>query len=330
MTKKKSSQQPAQAQALNQLTLWFEPEDDHSFLVDFYDLAPKFVYGKKQYGEGGTLQPLERTFTLDGVKYRTFLVPTKVKARKGKNKGKYVDCFPGKRERIVEDVLRKFAADGKTYKEGGQVGVIFTLYELREELKRTGHSFSFYEVIDSLFILCRSSLELYKINGPKTEQLYADTLFSRMSAATEEEWEGTGRKTGFVVFFHSIVKTAIFELTHRRYHYEKCIRYKQEIAVYLHKRLSLRWLQASIIKPYEIRLSQIVEGCGLSDIMVLKDHHQKARKALDELIESKVLLKWEYTLKYGDYLYKLIPHIEFVHEMKRSNQLYQQMRKELG
>lgn len=318
-----------------QLTLWSDPDDKAtSWLVDIYDMAPRFVFGRHRRDPSGALDPVERSFSIDKRKFRIQIDPAKVRALKTtKNweKGDWIDALPGKRERVIEDVLRRFAVDGRTYQgPNGELGVIFKLYDLRCELERLGHAYSYAEIKQGLDVLCKVSLTTFEIFSTGKEQEIIDRLLERRAGATEEGWVGLGHRTAFIVFFNEYVKKAALELTYRSVNYDKIMSYRREISVYLHKRMSLRFLQASLLEQFSILLTTVIAGCGLNTETALKDQNKQMKLSLDEMKSAEVLLKWDVVKKDHDYLYVLTPHPSFVAEMKQSNRLAKEMRAEIG
>ena len=332
MSKKNDVVKKDQSQhTVEQLTLWFDPNDrSKSWLVDVYDIAPRFVFGKKNRSPEGMLDPVERDFEVDGRKFRIQIRPIRIralKASKSWKKGQWIDALPGKRERVIEDVLRRFACDEKTYRgPNGELGVIFRLVDLYEELRRLGHNYTYTEIVQSLDILTASAVKTVEYLSDGREIMLTDKLCTRMAGATEEDWAETGRKTGFIVYFNEFIKEAALALSYRRANYDRIMSYKREISVYLHKRMSIRFIQASMLEKYTIGLLTIVKGCGLADETALRDHHQQVKLALNEMKEKNTLLDWDMEKKQGNYLYQLTPHVTFVREMKNANKLAQQMR----
>ena len=65
-------------------------------------------------------------------------------------------------EELVEEALRKLAIDqyaGFFDKPTFRSGVAFTIYQVREELKKHGHTHSYQEIVLALNILSKSVIE---------------------------------------------------------------------------------------------------------------------------------------------------------------------------
>src|SRR4051812_16797194 len=119
--------------------------------IALWDVAPRWVF---RHGEslrdGEYLKTIKRTFVYSGKVYSIALKPARIE-----RDGKEIEQYPGEREQLVEEVIRRIAVlrNRLTYNGQDEVGVTFSLYEVRKELERTGHSFSFYEILEALNIL---------------------------------------------------------------------------------------------------------------------------------------------------------------------------------
>lgn len=309
--------------AVPQLSLFsFLPENiSFSNTIELYDAIPRIVPDKRSKS-AVSLTPIEQKFNHRGKDYKITITPAKIKNKDGK----WIEILPGQREGFVEEALRRFATESKGVAVGDQLGVAFTFYELREELKRTGHTYNYMELREALDVLTSCNMRLVLVLDEGKEELYSESLFGRMAGKTEEGWtREDGKKTAFIVFFNSLVKKSIMELTFRRYNYEICMSYKSVVSRYLHKRMSHNYTQASILNPYNIKLSSIISGSGIKKYARLSDNHKLVAKALEEMKDKMVLMNWKYEKKEQDYLYILTPSPNFANEMKVSNQRYTNM-----
>ena len=86
------------------------------------------------------------------VMVSTFGSPARVEDLDGVTREYYASA----NEELVEDALRKIATEqqsGYFDKRNYRSGVVFTLYALREELRRRGHARSYQEIVLALNIL---------------------------------------------------------------------------------------------------------------------------------------------------------------------------------
>ena len=94
------------------------------------------------------------------MKYKIEIAPAVIKDRDGVNRYYY----PSKREELVEDALRRFV----TAKQGvflRRAGVTFSLYQLQEELRKNGHSYSKTQIKDALLICAKNSITVTSEDG---------------------------------------------------------------------------------------------------------------------------------------------------------------------
>ena len=124
----------------------FLPEDDpdekFSNTIEFYDAIPKYFSNPRlmesMRKDGIYLPRLERDFQHRGETYKVTIRPARLAGRDGMDK----EYYPGPREELVEEALRKLACErlNGVYLDD-QAGVQFTIYELHKELRSRGHGF---------------------------------------------------------------------------------------------------------------------------------------------------------------------------------------------
>lgn len=308
-----------------QLTLFemlLPNEREFSNTVELYDFIPKYHWGKVQRINDKFLDSLEREFECRGVKYKVKIRPASVEDRNGIERYYY----PSKREELVEDALRKFVAEGQGVFLDEQAGVTFSLYQLQEELKRNGHSYSKDQIKDALLICARTNMTVTSENGAS---VLVSNLFETLGLQTRDDWKDQGNKSRAFVRFNSLVTKSITSRTFRQLNYEKVMSYKNVIARQLHKRMSHNYLQASIANPYHFLLSTIIRDFGLTQYTQLRDNLRDVQIALDEMVEKKVLLSYKAEkvlenskrAKLLDTKFILLPDPSFVNEIIGANRL---------
>lgn len=334
---KKSSREeilvPAKAKKLKdydsskpiQLTLFemvLPSEREFSNTVELYDFIPKYHWGKVQRINNKFLDSLEREFECRGVKYKVKIRPASVEDRNGAERYYY----PSKREELVEDALRKFVAEGQGIFLDEQAGVTFSLYQLQEELKRNGHSYSKDQIKDALLICARTNITVTNENGTS---VLVSNLFETLGLQTREDWKDQDNRTRAFVRFNSLVTKSITSRSFRQLNYEKVMSYKNVIARQLHKRMSHHYVQASIANPYHFLLSTLIRDFGLTQYAQLRDNLRDVQIALDEMIEKRVLLSYKVEkvlesskrAKLLDAKFVLLPDPSFTSEIIGANKL---------
>jgi hypothetical protein len=238
------------------------------------------------------------------------------------------DYYPSANEELIEDALRKIAAEQLNAffdKPNYRSGVVFTLHMLREELKRRGHTRSYQEIVLSLKILARSSIEILSKDGKDGEGFTISGYFSGLSAVSRNKLV-EDPQAKWVVQFHPLVTQAIDALTYRQFNYAQMMSHRTQLARWLHKQLSLKFTFASLITSFEIRYSTIKRDSAL-----LEGYKQERQAvvaldaAWDELKASRVLAQVTKSEirgsrgKLEDVVYTLAASLDFVAEMKAAN-----------
>jgi hypothetical protein len=313
-----------------QLTLFemlLPQERNLSNTIELYDFIPKYHWGKVERIGGEFLRALEREFECRGQKYKVKIRPASIEDKDGVERYYY----PSKREEIVEDALRKFITEGQGIFLDDAAGVTFSLYQLQEELKRNGHSYSKQEIKDALLICARTNITVTTDDG---STVLVSNIFETLGLQTRESWKGSGEKTRAFVRFNALVSKSIKSRTFRQINYEKVMSYKTVVARQLHKRMSHHYIQASISQPYHILLSTIIRDFGLTPYARLRDNLRDVQLALDEMQEKDVLLSYKVSKvlenskrnKLLDAKFTLIPNPLFVGEVTRANKRHAQIK----
>lgn len=264
----------------------------YSRTIELYDFIPKYHWGKAEREKmlkstKEVLPNLEREFECRGKKYSLMLTPASIKGKDGITR----DYYPGPREEAVEDALRKIACEERrsTFLDD-RAGVVFTLHELQQELKRTGHSYSKDQIKEALQICKRTNLIVMSADGASVLE---SNIFETLGLATFEDWKTKGSNAKCFVRFNALVTRAIQQFDIRRFNYEKAWAYKSVIARQLHKRLSHHYTQASGNNNYSIKLTTLIRDFGLTRYAELTKNLRDVKKALEEMKEKDVLDKYQ-------------------------------------
>ena len=318
--KKLDEYELSRPEQLDLFELVLPAEKKYSNTIELYDFMPKYHWGKVERVEGYFLHPLRREFECRGVRYQLRMAPASVDDKDGVAR----DYFPGKREELVEDALRKLASEGQAVFLDDEVSVTFTLYQLQQELKKTGHSYSLAELKEALLVCAGTNISVTNENG---SSVLVGNMFETLGLQSRENWQGAGKKTKAFVRFNSLVTKGIRYGLFRRFNYEKSMGYKSVIARQLHKRMAHHYTQASITQPYHILLTTIIRDFGLTGYERLSHNLRDVLLALDEMVEKSVVLSYkvEKTLD-ADLRNKLVeakliltPHPYFVSEVMQAN-----------
>jgi len=286
-------------------------DKNFSNTIEIYDLVGKYVYNKKckTLKQATAKQThLIRHTVVNGLSIKVTLTAASMEN---------AFVFPGAREEIVEDVLRKLATERRSnaYQDAAKqkfVGLNFTLYEVFNELKRIGKTYSYTEIKEALLVMHKSNLS---IESEDKALLLSSTL---LPILTIKE-----RNKSFVCF-HPMISDSIETLTYRRYNYLKSFEFKSHYTRQFYKRLCHRWIQASPTKPYNIKLSTLVES-NKNASSVAKDKNLYI-KCLNELVATDILSHYKAeTKKEGrkiiDWLFILYASETFTQQIRSNNKV---------
>jgi hypothetical protein len=304
-----------------QLFEFLQPDERrYSNTVELYDFMPKYHWGKTERINGKFLETLEREFVCRGEKYKIEVAPAVIKDRDGVKRYYY----PSKREELVEDALRRFATAKQGVFLDDRASVTFTLYQLQQELKRNGHSYSKDQIKDALLICARTNITVTTEDGTT---VLTSSLFETLGLKTREDWKGTGEKSKAFVRFNSLVTESIKSGAYRQLDYEKAMSYTSVIARQLHKRMSHHYTFASLSQPFNLNLSTILRDFGLAEYERPSLNLRQVIKALDEMKAKDVLLSYKIDKTHDqqsrnkliDAKFTFTPHPHFINEIKKAN-----------
>jgi hypothetical protein len=283
----------------------------------------------KDRTEQGTLKLLKREFNYRGKKFRAIIQPARIEITVD---GKLVemDYYPSANEELVEDALRKLSTDqhqGYFDRDDYRSGTVFTLYGLREELKRRNHTRSYQEITLSLKILAKSNIEIVDLENAATGEGFAvSNYLPSMVGVTRKEWlsEPTMK---WVVQFHPLVTQSIDQLTYRQFNYHQMMSRSTQLARWIHKQLALKFTFATYGRTFDMNFSTIKRDSALL-AGYSEDSNRQAVAAVDAAFDElmpHVLMDYVKKVERGsrnkilDVVYSLTPSREFIKEMKAAN-----------
>lgn len=139
--------------------------------------------------------------------------------------GKEKYLYPGASEELIEDALRKLAADQQGFfdKPNFRSGVVFSLYALREEMKRRGHTRSYQETSLSLDIMLGSISDIKCRDAQGKEiRIRSPYLPSVVTVSRRQLKDDPDAK--WVAHFHPLVTGSIDKVTYRQFNYDLMMR----------------------------------------------------------------------------------------------------------
>lgn len=313
-----------------------DEKDRLSNTVELWDSIPKYSISQqamnKMRTKEGLLPRLEKEFKYRDQEYKVRITAAIIDTEDGKEKAYY----PSSNEELIEDALRKIAAEqykGFFDKPEYISGVIFSLHLLRNELKRRGHTRSFQEIIKSLQIISGSLIEILLPNSKgfsRTNYLPSLTAVSRQKLSEDP-------KAKWVAQFHPLITKSIDNISYRQYNYHQMMSHSTQLARWMHKRLSHSYINASCSTPYITWLSTISRDSGLLEYKRPHDIVRKFELSLDELKQNNVLHSFSRLddirgkrNKILDTKYSLSPHPDFVKDIKAANKRQNQVNDDIS
>jgi len=317
-----------------------QPKGRFSSSMELYDALPKYYWGKQSRGK--SLPSLRRHCRFRGHDLMIVIKPARLfNARTGEE----YEAYAGKKEELVEDVLRKLAAEGRGMMLTDGLAATYSYYAIQQELARVGHKYSIAQIKEAIEICAGSQIQIIGEIGDE-EFSRMSPMFKEVSQRSKSDWEKKGRDSVAMVQFHSLVTRSVQDLSFRQLDYETCMGYLDNLARQLHKRLSHFYTFASAGKPYEIGVRRIFEDCGMSVNAVVGKSYHRLCQALDEMcpqrdtggkyivdeqgnhVGNRVVLRYEIARKvpdpanprkHYDIIVRIFPHPEFTSQMKLNN-----------
>ena len=225
----------------------------------------------------------------------------------------------------MEEALRKLAIQsqvGYFDKPNYRSGVLFSLHELRQELKERGHARSLQECVHALNVMAHSILTI-KPHAEGEAQITASCLPSLVAVSRAKL--RTDPKSKWQVQFHPLVTASIDRLDYRQHNYQLAMSLTSQLARWLNKQLVLKYTAANIMNPFEMRYSTIHRDSHLLKYARPRDAIADLDRAFIELKGRDVLMavgREDVTGLRGkimDVIFTLTPSIRFVAEVKAAN-----------
>lgn len=263
--------------------------DKYSNTIEMYDSMPKYHFGGAEREKGKTTEALpviSRDFIYREKAFKIDISPAAIVDEKS---GKTISYYPSQREELVEDVIRKIAANKR--KRGiyldDDMAARFTLYEVEQELRKMGHGYSKSQIKQAIEVCNKSIIEITSKEGNQVSQTSA--LFPFVAKETKE----MGGQERMIVMFHPLVTKSVDAGTYRTINYDRLMKLKKQLARWLHKHISHVFTQASDKNPYKINLSTIVTNSGMKSYEKISHTILQVKKALDELIKCRTVERYE-------------------------------------
>jgi hypothetical protein len=262
--------------------------DQLSNAIDLWDNVPRYSVSRKAMDQtridGLFLKKHQADFQYKGRTFTRTLTPALVQDLDSVDRYYYASA----NEELIEDALRKIATDqqrGYFDKPNHRSGVVFTLYMLRQELKRRGHARSYQEIILGLNIMSGSVVEIAERDEQGREQILIRSTYLPLLAAVSRGRLREDPKAKWMVQFHPLVTASIDQVTYRQFNYHLMMSHNTQLARWLHKQLALKYTFASLADSFEMRYSTVKRDSGLLE------NYTRSRAAVDALHQAFIELQ---------------------------------------
>lgn len=300
-----------------------EENDRLSNTIELWDAVPKYFVdrteqNKLRHRTEQTLPVLQREFEHGSKAFRVAIYPARIETDDG-----FREYYPGVREELIEDALRKIAArQDQGFFTQTRSGCIFSLHGLRKELAARGHTMSYQQVYESLSILNAACVDLF---GADRKRMFKASILPLL-AGVDRAYLDMDPKAKWFCDFYPLVTYAMECLAYRQYDYERMMGHPSQLARWLHKRLAHNYVQASWQNPYHISFSTVQRDSGLLDYDSGNARAvKKLETACNELKNDKVLNFYTVQKKRGargkvlDAVFELTPAPGFARNVKAAN-----------
>lgn len=296
-------------------------QDKYSNSIELYDALPKYYWGPRREHDDLTNAVLTRECTVRGQKFVIKVKPALIE----KEDGSTVLIYPGQREELVEDALRKLAVDGQGHMIEEKAGVLFTLYELQKELEEMGHGFNLTEIKEAIHVCRGATLECISGDG---ESMISASFFPMVGLTTKGEFMKKGADARCYVQFNPLVTESIMNLTFRQYSYQLAMDIRSPLARFIYKRMAHYWTQAHQDAPYTPSLVSFLSQSPRELSARMPENVRAMRNALDVLRTHQVISHYDANQvrdsrdrrKVVDVNYVIYPHPDFVKQVRSANQ----------
>lgn len=303
-----------------------EEQSQLSNAVDLWDSVPRYSVSRqamtKTRIEGQFLKKHTTTFHHKGNVYTRVIYPARITDHDGHER----DYYPSATEELVEHALRKIAIEqqaGYFDKPNYRSGVVFTLYQLREEMKRRGHARSYQQLVESLDILSHSIIDI--IPHGEGEAILSSACLPSLAAVSRKQL-ATDPKSKWAVQFHPLVTGSIDKVTYRQFNYHLMMSHPTQLARWLHQQLVLKYTFASHHAPFEMRYSTIKRDSGLLDGYSRdRDGVEAVQSTFEDLRKTGVIHGFDrkdltgQRKKLLDIVFTVRPSFDFIRETKAAN-----------
>lgn len=255
-----------------QLSLWSLLDESKMNIVALYDLAPKFTYRNIRGREraSGEERIIEKEFMHGDRRFVVVIKPAILKAQTGE----VVYKFPSSREKFVEYAIRRLSSqrDRMVPLGDNNIRFFFSIEEVKNELARINHSYSYNEIREAIVVLNETKLTIMDDELPR-KNVFSSSIFPSIGIRGRDSDEST------FVDFNSMIVESIKRIGFQQVDYDILTQVRDHIGQWLVKKIYIDNMRR-VSTTYNTSYMSVVSSGGIPE------HSSKSRTvaALDEAI----------------------------------------------
>ncbi|WP_025562565.1 hypothetical protein [Psychromonas sp. SP041] len=262
----------------------------YSNAIGDIDMVPRYIRGKNPPLLASDVKVdqeiiCKNEYKVNGNDLVCEIHPATIMRKEGEKTVSYL-MYPGDREEVIERVLFMIASNNGLEKKAipgssPRYGVYFSLYQIREELKKIGKTKPYDVIRESLIVLRDSKNRISQSKNGKSITITNDVI-----ADAALETTGTGRaKDRCFISFSDYVVEQIFKLNYQQYSFDSVLSHKGALARFLHSYLCWNWRNSYEGATYKIETEKIMASFGKSQL-TMAQKRRDIREALGLLVKS--------------------------------------------
>lgn len=314
-------------------TFFNDKDNGATNTIELWDTVPKYHISQqamnkmREQSEDGQLGLLVVDYKFRDKEMKAIIHPAMLRTIDSNGKQVTKSYYPSANEELVEEALRKIASVQYSgfHENRNSSGVVFTLNQVREELKQKGHARTCAQIITSLNILSLSVIEIVGMDLKKKGAFQRSPFFPSIASVNRDQYSDNPHAK-WSVTFHPLVTHAIDTLAYRQLDYDTLMKFKMQLGRWLHRWLSNKFTQASKLNQFEIYFktiklqSKLLEGYK-EDRLAVQAAHDAMQELIDLGIADKVIRDFTYGKfnKILDVKYTIFPSEKFIKQTMAAN-----------
>ena len=291
--------------------------------IEVWENVPKYFFTRSQISKlrtkDGHADPFTWEYEHEGAQFSVEIQPALIKQPNGRWKA----YFPSSTEELVEEALKRIFTKqnlGIHLAKDQESWVRFSLSLIKSELAAHNKDRDRNEIKHALEVMSKTSIRIFR----EGKEQYTGSLIQDLVTVNRKDYEESGCEALHAARFPVFISMAINNLKYRQFNYKSLMLCKLPLSRWIYKKLINRFTNANVENSYHFKFSTLQRDSGLLQQTKQRNNRDKVTAALTELIEIKVIDRYEATEKKKgnaviEVVYKLYPTSKFVSEQKASN-----------